>query len=411
MGWLISRNELTPEQIRAVEFHTGEPRLVVGSPGSGKTMILLHRARHLLDQWGVKQGYQILVFTNVLTTYIRAALQDLGLDEDRVMTFDKWCSNFYKQHINKSLPFAGKRPDFEAIRHAAWNAVTSPGKRLQLPLYDFVMIDEGQDLDIQAYQTLKCIAAHVTVFMDHKQQLYENGARERDILSALGLRKRNIQLLSAYRCSPYIVHAAAAFVRDPMEREAFIKQNPPIDKGERQIPLFYLADSFEDERAKLVDIVRTRIDKGERIAILFPSNKLSFVYARHLQDEGLEVEVNVQRPKSNMLSIDFSSSRPKLMAYPSAKGLTVDAVLMPCLNLNRFSIQEEKRLEQWLFVGITRATKWVYLSAKNGNDVLFRGHFDELQNKKRLAFQHYEKSTPKPAKVRMTETDDLSNLF
>ena len=161
--------------------------------------------------------------------------------------------------------------------------------------------------DARAYETLKGIAGHVTVYMDHKQQLYE-GADEKGVLTALGLRKRNLTLLDAYRCSPYIVRVAAAFIRDPSEREAFIEQNPPVDKGERQTPLLYLARAFKDERERLIEVVRTRVDRNDRMAILFPTRRHVFGYAKGLGEAGLEVEVPRQpgrKRKNTRPTIDF----------------------------------------------------------------------------------------------------------
>ena len=69
-----------------------------------------------------------------------------------------------------------------------------------------------------------------------------------------------------------------------------------------------------DERAHLIEVVRTRIDRNERIAILFPTNRHVFGYARALREAGLEVEVNQSaRNKADALpAIDFSTPLPKL---------------------------------------------------------------------------------------------------
>lgn len=45
-AWLLPLEDLTPEQVRAVELKPSEHRLIFGGPGSGKTQVLLHRARH-----------------------------------------------------------------------------------------------------------------------------------------------------------------------------------------------------------------------------------------------------------------------------------------------------------------------------------------------------------------------------
>lgn len=92
MTWLVHRTELTVEQERATTLSPREHRGILGSPGSGKTMVLLHRARHLMDEHGISpERLRIFVFTRSLKEYIRSALDLLDLPDDSVMTFDAWC--------------------------------------------------------------------------------------------------------------------------------------------------------------------------------------------------------------------------------------------------------------------------------------------------------------------------------
>ena len=414
MSWLVPRNELTVAQGHAVEMDAKQHRLVLGSPGSGKTLVLLHRARHLLDEADVApERYRIFVFTNSLKAYIRAALDDLRLPADSVTTFDGWCQEFYKEHVKRTLPRDGSAPDFEAIRHGVWEAVRSMSHAM--PLYDFVMVDEGQDLNARAYSIMATIATHLTVFMDHKQRIYETGIDERDMLAGLGLRRRTSTLLDAYRCSPYIVRTAAAFIQNPEESSAFIRQNPPIARGERQPPLLYLAGDFEDERENLIEVIRTRIDKGERIAVLFPTRKHVFGYAQGLNDAGVEVEVPARpgrRNQSGLPTIDFSTLLPKAMAYPSAKGLTFDTVLMPLLERGKFPRRlHSALLERWLFVGASRATRWLYFSAIEG-ECMFLERLGELARQRQLTIRRGAiRHTDSPLPVIHEQRDDLADLF
>ncbi len=399
MAWLVHRDELTAEQSRAVELNPREHRLILGSPGSGKTIVLLHRARHLADEYGVPAaGYRIMVFTRALKAYIRSALQDLDLPDECVTTFDAWCQDYYHGHIDKRTPWdaVNKQTDFEAVRQAVWEK-TRTLSAAERP-YHFVMVDEGQDLDKRAFEMLKAVAQHVTVFMDHKQQLYQNGADEQGILQALGLKRCNLTLLQAYRCSPYIVQVAASFVRDPTERENFIRQHPLVTTA-KQMPLLYFARDAADERDRLIEMVRNRIDKNDRMAILFPTKRQVYGYAQALRAAGLEVEVPAKpgakkTPKTRkssggneLLSIDFTTPLPKLMPYPSAKGLTFDTVLMPRLVAGFFEHLTPDQLERWLFVGITRATRWVYFSTINDNRFMFLERFQELERKKQLVIK------------------------
>ena len=58
----------------------------------------------------------------------------------------------------------------------------------------------------------------------------------------------------------------------------------------------------------------------------------------------------------------FTSPLPKVMSYYGAKGLTFDSVFMPRLVSSSFRNTSPERIARLLFVAITRATNWCYLS-------------------------------------------------
>ena len=195
--------------------------------------------------------------------------------------------------------------------------------------------------------------------MDHKQQIYDEGSGEAEIIKALGLRRSNLTLLDAFRCCPYIVRIAAEFIPDRAEREAFLNQGR-TKQTEIQTPLLYEAADFEDEKARLIEVLRERQLVDRSIAILFPLKRQTEGFAEGLRAEGIPVET----VKNDAL--DFSTPLPKLLTFHSAKGLTFDSVLMPRLVKNSFAGPMSKRTERLLYVGLTRATKWLYLSGTSG---------------------------------------------
>ena len=113
----------------------------------------------------------------------------------------------------------------------------------------------------------------------------------------------------------------------------------------------------------LYQMVRERQLKNDRIAILFPQNRQVFGFAQGLKEVGIEVEVPRQGfGKSTLPEHDFSSSRPKLMSYQSAKGLTFDSAFMPRLVPGSFRRVRPERVERLVFVALTRAARWAYFS-------------------------------------------------
>ena len=63
------------------------------------------------------------------------------------------------------------------------------------------------------------------------------------------------------------------------------------------------------------------------------------------------------------------------MTYHSAKGLTFDAVLTPRLVEKSFVNVSAPNLKRLIFVGLTRATNWAYLSCVEAQRL---GAFDQV---------------------------------
>jgi len=353
--WLVAREELLPDQLRAIELSPDEHRVIVGPPGSGKSLVLLHRAAWLRDTFKVAPNrFRIFVFTKSLKAYIRSALHLLDLPENTVWGFDAWCVGFYRRRISPELPTQGDEddtPDFEGIRAAvaAWLQAQPPKEKF----YDFVMVDEGQDLDGPAFEILNAVAAHVTACMDSKQQIYDRGSDEREILQRLGLRHANVALLAAFRCCPYIAQLGSQFVADAEDRANYLRQVRTV-QSEREQPLVWIAASPTQEMDMLGAMLRTRLLRSERVGVLVPKKIVMKEVAAALRKQGIDVETSDR--------MDFTSDLPKVMPYHSAKGITLDSVLLPALVTPNFHRYTPERIERLLFVAITRAQSWVYLS-------------------------------------------------
>lgn len=358
MAWLIPFSNLTPAQQEAVQLDTRGHKAIIGGPGAGKTLVLLHRLDFLYRRAGGNaDAVRLFVYTNTLKEFIRAGNDMLEVPDECIGTFDKWCADMYRKHIAATLPRDGRHLDFPAIRNGAYRAVAG---RMKTTVFEHVLVDEAQDLDAEAIDALRRIARHVTVCMDGNQQLYEAGVSEPDALARLGLSRHNVALLSAFRCNPMVTQLAAQFVTDARRREEFLRQaaNPDMD---RATPLFYLSAGFNDEKARLIEMVRLRLSYGDSIAVLFPMQRQVHGFAQGFTQAGIDVSVH-RRDEP----IDFSTPLPKLMTYHQAKGLTFDSVFLPRLDQASFHGAMQTRMHKLLFVGVSRAIKWVFMSGTNG---------------------------------------------
>ena len=351
MAWLVPREDLTNVQLRAVGLNTRGHKVILGGPGSGKTLVLLHRARYLLDEMRIDESrFRIFVFTKVLKQYIVSALGDLDLPDKCTINFDAWCLNFYKNNISTNVPWIDKMPDFKAIRNNIYEFICN--KNNFQPIYDFVMVDEGQDLNDVAYGILTRISKHITVCMDNNQQLYNSGSSESKVFEYLGITMKSASLLEAYRCSPYIIKLAASML--PEDKQSAFESQSRTRTTDIQTPLLYYAQDWQEEQKHLIEVAKTRIMRNDSLAVLLPKNRMIYGYARAFKDAGIEVET------SN--NLNFANDKPKILTYHGAKGLTFDSVLMPRLVNYSFRMFNDDEIRRQIFVGITRAQNWVYLS-------------------------------------------------
>jgi len=378
--WLLPRNELSNEQIRAIELPVSSHRVALGPPGSGKTQILLHRAKYLIDTYNIpKKRIHIFVFTNTLKFYIKSALELLDLPLNCITTFDSWCYSNYLRYISQDIPFSKQDncPDFPAVRKAVAENILSKN----IPyIYDALLVDEGQDLDINAFNLFNKISKHITVCMDYKQQIFDTGMTEQEILAELNLRKSNISLLEAYRCCPFISTLAAELIDDKHEKQQYLNQ-VRIPQAEKEMPLIYIAKDYDDEIERLKSVLKIRLAKSEKIGIIILRNAMIDELKNRLRNEGFPVESGKD--------IDFTNGRIKIISYHSVKGLSFDTVLMPFLNEKSFTekvpdIAFQKRL---LFVAITRAVKWAYMSSTTGAELKILERLKSLEHNKKLTVQ------------------------
>jgi len=356
--WLPPLERLTKEQASAVDSPIDRPLILRGGPGAGKTIVLLHRARQLGLRTGRPEKIAVLVYTNVLRDFLRSAVPELGLADESVLTFDHWCRLRYVELVGTPPVDKDGHPDFNLIRKGLLARLSKGSTH---PLLDVALVDEGQDLDDECYDLLRLSARHVTVAFDLKQSLYRETG-ESSIRHALGVAPRELNLQATYRACPYIVDLACEFIADETEKESFRAQSATT-QTERQTPLLYLAADEADERHRLVEILRERLLRNERVAILFPTFAQVGLFADFLRAQGILADRQPQTDlKGRRPHLDFSSGRPAVLTYHSAKGLTFDSVLMP--GVTRTAIRaRQTAARRMLFVAITRATHWAYLSS------------------------------------------------
>lgn len=361
--WVVPRASLTEDQLHAVALPTDRHRIIVGGPGSGKTLVLAHRARQLLDEGVPPERLRLLVYTNLLTSYLRAGLAELGIPEECVDTVDGWTLEVHRLLVGgrpplERLPGGRTIPDYAAARRLVLDRIRTQhdqGEEPPKPL-DVILVDEAQDLDEEGIALLTGLADHVTVALDARQQIWRDRIGLDEARSLLGVGRAQGALLSAYRCTPFIVELASQFL--PEEETNRFRASNLVPMQEREKLVLHTADSDAEQWDVVAKHLAARAILGQRTAVIVRTQKQLRRAVRELGARDIEVV--------GQKEADFADDRPVVMTYHSAKGLTVDAVLLPDLTADRYPLDDVRFDRNLMFVAVTRATSWVWMGTFAG---------------------------------------------
>ena len=148
--------ELTRQQRRAID--ATDAIFLTGVPGSGKTVVSVYR---------LKNSNNSILFT--YGKLLRLAIANTIDDENKIIdNIHNWHFNNNKIYLEKSISNNNLSNTIETFK----NKYT----------YEYIMVDEGQDLLPNVYKLLKELTTNLSVSADNAQKVYKKGACEEIIL-------------------------------------------------------------------------------------------------------------------------------------------------------------------------------------------------------------------------------------
>ena len=145
--------------------------LVVGPPGTGKTVIAMHRAEGLAR--ARKQTINLIMYNQVLEHYTSQWDSAVFQESVDVKTYHKWVARLWRQH-----KCGGYAPQTEPYKFD-WPAIQAEFVRRKVSLGRLV-IDEAQDLPVSFYKALGLLAgigngqSSFCIVADENQRLEES---------------------------------------------------------------------------------------------------------------------------------------------------------------------------------------------------------------------------------------------
>ena len=368
-AWILPEiQELSKEQERARLLPREGCHLIVGGPGTGKSILALLRTRRQHRPKGA-QEYVFLAFNRLL---LEASRELVGgaVNAHPWITWFKWT---YKRMLGQPCPTkAGmaSKIDWDLVKAG----IRAAPAEIAPPLTPFVIIDEGQDMPPAFYHALVELGfEHFYVVADQNQQITEENSSLHDIEIALVIdTKDRIELTENYRNCDRVSRLALAFrVPDPGSPAVEVPSNRPC----AQTP--WLVDYGDGCRWDCQELV-TRIlkladrDPTKLVGIITPNNDSRKWWLAELRKA--EVRLDHGRPRLvTYASGDeggnhrFAEGGIFVINAQSSKGLEFDTVFLAdiqdyiCHLEDRVWMDSLKRL---FYVMVSRAREQVFLLRK-----------------------------------------------
>lgn len=318
-NFFIKDSELDSYQIQIINS-TASDLIVQGCAGSGKSILALWKAKQIQNE--KKGSFLFVVKMNSLKQFMHDGIDQVGINAANVESFNR-C-------------FKWSKSDNEFIR-GQWKKGT----------YDYILVDEAQDLPIDDILLLKSKAKHIFYYGDDAQQLMEFGGNTPASMSEIIYRTKihNENLVFNYRL-PKKIARVAVFLNT--ERDNIVQR---CKNEGTELPFIFNEGSIDQQLDFIQTTIRNRDFKD--VGIFFRSiNEVKYARDYYRQKKHFNIEAKINE---NASELDFNSDNPKLMTYHSSKGLQFEAVFLPNCECS------DNGSKNPLYVAMTRTYQSLYI--------------------------------------------------
>jgi DNA helicase IV len=371
--------QLSAEQKQILEEHDLDANiLVIGPPGTGKTVIAMHRAEQIalmrvaageVDQKG--KAVRMIMYNKVLRKYSESWESDNFSSHVDVLTYHSWATRIWNKAGGRYwAPNRGTGDsydlDWRTLGSAMRNAAVSVG-----PL----VIDEAQDLPPEFYTEIsKCLCleggAGVSIFADENQTLKEGLNSSINQIRAQFSTVNSIEqcsLTENYRNTFEIAELAARFF---VGLQTGRPKSPIGRHGE--LPRLV---GYQQGEAGMLNAVLTyaKNNPSASILVILPSAPVIRQWREGLKNRLPRRSVGAYLSKSKDEEFSVKSMNMgeagsiTLVHWQSMKGLEADAVFVPHIERLDFGRDTDRHERMRLYVMCSRARSTLELQYESAN--------------------------------------------
>ena len=354
--------DLSKEQERVRALPSDGQYLIIGGPGTGKTVLALIRARrHQRD----REGYVFLVYNHLLDR-ASGRLFGGGLEG---RTWIAWFLQTFEEIAGQSVPREDANDN--GYREIDWYGVEQIVQ--DLPEGDdggrpFLVIDEGQDMPPQFYHALVALGFdRFFVVADQNQQITEKNSSRKEIEDCLAIDTDEvIELKRNYRNRHHVARLAGEFyIGDPASPPPEI---PPVDRG--PIPLLYRYDESGLNKVARAIVRFADRDPRQLIGIITPKNSVRQRYVQALRSVAVQLD-NARPPIATFWGkgrpqVRFDQGGILIVNAQACKGLEFDTVVLADIDDHYYRREDPDVAKRLFYVMVARAKERVFMFMKRG---------------------------------------------
>jgi len=362
--------DLSKEQEDARALPKNGQHLIIGGPGTGKSVLALLRSRRHQQDDG-KKSYVFLIYNHLLN---QASFQLFEMP----LSSKQWQS-WFMSHFNEVT--GQPIPRLPAVigskwREFNWQGVFEIIESQPVPSdqgLPYLIIDEGQDMPPEFYQALTHLNfENFFVVADQNQQIApgKNSTRQ-DIENCLGISTHEVlELHDNYRNNYPVARLAREFyTNDPASPPP---QLPASGGPGSRHPMLY--EYKPDLFPKIIERILINADKdpSKLIGIITPNDDVRVRYYNNLVSAA--VVLDHDRPnistfkKGDKHTMAFNEGGIMVINAQACKGLEFDTVFLADIHQYRCYPMIRDAVKRLFYVMVARAKEQVFMLKEAGRN-------------------------------------------